>query len=47
MEKENKGVDPLTKLPTYFPPWMGKAKVPKDIDESKGSLQTLLLPEGI
>ena len=47
MEKETKGVDPLTRLPAYVPPWKGKAKVPKDIDESKSSLQTPLLPRNI
>jgi len=35
MEKEIKGVIPLTRLPTCVPPGKGKEKVPKDIDESK------------
>ncbi len=35
------------KLPAYVPPWKGKTKVPKDLDETKSSLQILLLPDGI
>jgi len=47
MEMETKGTDSLTRLPAYVPPWMGKEKVPKDLYESKSSLQTPLLPEDI
>lgn len=47
MENETEGTNLITRLPTYVPPWKGKAKVPKDIDESKISLQTLLLPDEI
>jgi len=47
MEVETQLVDPLTKLPMYVPPWKGKARVPKDIDESKSFLQTSLLLDGI
>jgi len=36
--EETQGAYPLTRLPAYVPPWKGKAKVPKDIDESKSSL---------
>lgn len=43
MEVDTQGVNPLTRLPAYVPPQKGKAKVPKDIDESKTSLQTPLL----
>jgi len=32
MEEEIEPVHPLTKLPTNFPPWKGKARVPKDLD---------------
>jgi len=45
MEVETLGADPLTKLPAYVPLQKGKAKVSKDIDESKSSLQTPLLPK--
>ena len=38
MEEETKGVVPLNKLPAYVPPQKGKAKVPKDLNESKSSL---------
>lgn len=47
MEVETQGVDPINRLPEYVPPHKGKAKVPKDIEESKISLQTLLLPDDI
>ena len=47
MEVETQGADPLTRLPAYVPPQKGKAKVPKDIDERKSSLQTPLLPDDI
>ena len=36
-----------TKIPAYVPPRKGKTKVLKDLDETKRSLQTLLLPNGI
>jgi len=47
MEVETQGVDPITQLPEHVPPYKGKAKVPKDIDEIKSSLQTSLLPDDI
>jgi len=47
MEVETYGVDPITRLSKYVPPRNGKAKVPKDVDESKSSLQTLLLSHDI
>jgi len=47
MDVDTWGTDPLTRLPTYVPPQKGKAKVPKDIDESKISLQTPLLLDNI
>lgn len=45
MEKETECMDPLTRFPTYVPMQKGKVKVRKDIDESKSSLQTLLVPD--
>lgn len=36
-----------TKLPAYVPLWKGKTKVPKDLDDTKRSLQTSLLQDGI
>jgi len=47
MEVETQGADPLTRLPAYVPSRKGKPRVPKDIDESKSSLQTPLLPDDI
>ena len=47
MEEEPEPAHPPTKLPTYIPLQKGKAKVPKDLDESKSSLQTPLLPDNI
>ena len=47
MEVETQGADPITQLPEHVPPRKGKDKVPKDIDESKSSLQTPLLLENI
>ena len=47
MEEETQGADPLTRLPAYVPPWKGKARVPKDLDERNISLQTSLLPNEI
>jgi len=41
------GLDPISKLPKYIPPRRGKTKVPKDIDESKVTLHTPLLPNQI
>lgn len=38
MEEETEPAHPPTNLPTYIPPWKGKAKVPKYLDESKSSL---------
>lgn len=38
MEVETHGSDPLTRFPVYVPPQKGKARVPKDLDESKSSL---------
>ena len=40
-----KGLDPISKLPKYIPSRRGKAKIPKDIDESKVTLHTPLLPD--
>jgi len=37
------GVDPISKLPQYIPPCEGEVKVPKDPDEGKFLLNTLLL----
>lgn len=37
----------IAKLPQYVPLWKGKSKVPKDLDATKGTLQTSLLPNGI
>lgn len=47
MEVETQGADPITQLLEYVPPRKGKAKLPKDINESKSSLQTPLLPDDI
>jgi len=47
MEVETQGVDPLIRFPAYVPLRKGKAKVPEDVDESKSSLQTPLLPDDI
>ena len=44
MEVETHGVDPITWLLEYVPLLKGKAKVSKDIDERKSSLQTPFLP---
>ena len=38
MEEDTKPVHPATKLPAYVPSRKGKAKVPKDLDETKSSL---------
>ena len=45
MEEETQPAHPSKKLPTYVPPWEGKARVPKDLDETKSSLQTPLLQD--
>ena len=37
----------ISKLPKYVPPWKGKAKIPKDLEATKSTLQTPLLPNGI
>lgn len=54
VEKEDEGMEEdippthsATKLPTYVPPLRGKTKVLKDLDKTKSSLHTLLLPNGI
>lgn len=47
MEEEIQLVRTSAKLPNYVPPWKRKAKVPKDLDVVKSSLQALLLPDGI
>ena len=47
MKVETQGADPITWLLEYVPSLKGKAKVPKDIDKSKSSLQTSLLPDDI
>ena len=47
MEVATQGADPITRLLEYVPPHKGKAKVSKDIDESRSSLQTSLLPNDI
>lgn len=44
---EVEGTDPITKFLEYVPPCRGKAKVHKDIDESKFTLYTSLLVEQI
>ena len=40
MEEETEPAHPPTKLLAYIPPQKGKAKVPKDLDESMKSLHT-------
>jgi len=53
-EEEDQGMEvdippthSVKKLPAYVIPCKGNAKVPKDLDETKSSLQTLLLPGSI
>ena len=46
-EVEVEGFDPITRLPEYVPRCKGKTKTPKDIDESKVTLYTPLLPDKI
>jgi len=47
MEVDTQPRHSAEKIPTYVPPWKGKATVPKDLDENKSLLQTLLLPDGL
>lgn len=47
MEVETQGAEPITKLLEYVPLCKGEAKVQKEIDESKSSQQTPLLPDDI
>lgn len=47
MEEDIQPIHSAKKLSTYVPPWKGKTKVPKDLDETKISLQTPLLPDDI
>ena len=47
MEEEIEPAHPLTKMPAYVPPQKGKTKVAKDLDETKSSLQILLLVDYI
>lgn len=47
MEEENEPRHPPTKLLAYVPSWKGNAKVTKDLDETKISLYTPLLPDNI
>lgn len=47
MEVDTQPTISVTKLPAYVPLRKGKAKVPKDLDETKSLLQTPLLPDGI
>lgn len=46
-EVEVEGYVPITRLLEYVPPCRGKTKVLKDIDESKVTLHTPLLPNEI
>lgn len=45
VEEETKPVHPPTKLPAYISPRNGKAKVLKDLDQRKSSIQTSLFPD--
>jgi len=47
MEDDIQPTHSTTKLPTYVPPWKGKTKVPKELDKTKSSHETLLLPDDI
>jgi len=47
MAEETQATHTLIKFPAYVPLQKGKAKVPKDLDETKSSLQTPLLPDSI
>lgn len=46
-EIDIEGADSISKLREYIPPCQGKEKVPKDPDEGKFMLNTLLLPDQI
>lgn len=47
MEEDIQPVCTAAKLPKYVPPQKGKAKVPKDVDIVKSTLETPLLLDGI
>lgn len=47
MEVDTQPMHSVTKLPNYVPLRKGKAKVPKDLEETKSLLQTPLLLDGI
>jgi len=47
MEEDIQPIRSTTKLLAYVPPWKGKAKVPKDLDETKSSLQTGIVFAGM
>src|SRR5277367_6230335 len=47
MEEEIQPVCSVEKLPEYVPLQKGKTKIPKDLDATKSTLQTPLLPDGI
>lgn len=47
IEEDIQPIHSATKLPVYVPLWKGNTKVSKDLDKTKSSLQTLLLPDGI
>jgi len=47
MEEDIQHTHSATKLPAYVPPWKRKTKVSKDLDKTKSSLQTPLLPDDI
>ena len=47
MEVDTKPTLSVIKLFTYVPSQKGKAKVPKDLDETKSFLQTSFLPDDI
>ena len=47
MEVDTQPTHSATKFPTYVPLRKGKAKVPNNLDETKSSLQTPLLLDGI
>ena len=47
MEEDIQPTHSATKMPAYVPPQKGKIKVPKDLDETKSSLQTSLLLDNI
>lgn len=47
MEEDIQPMHSAVKFPKYVPTWKGKSKVPTDLDETKGALQTPLLLDGI